>query len=177
MTAKKLSLFILAGVFFLGNVSFRHDPAKEKEYLLKAAFIYRFSDYIDWNGYDAETFNIVVLGESGIVEPLLEISKNKRIKDKRINVRQTNNPDNIGNCHIVFVSRNWKYPISSVTSLLDYKPTLIITEQKDDFPKGGQINFLISDNKLKFQVDLKSTSRSGLKISSQLLQHAIDIKR
>ena len=169
---------MLAGIFLLGSTSFKTAPSKEQEYLLKAAFIYRFADYIDWgSNSDNETFNIIVLGESPIVEPLLELSKDKKIKNKRITVKQFYTADEIASCHIIFISKNYKYPLSAVTSRLDYKPILIITEQRDNFPKGGQINFLISENKLKFQVDLKSTSRSGLKISSQLLQHALDIKR
>jgi hypothetical protein len=177
MILKRVILFVLTGILLTGTSSFRIPSPKEQEYLLKAAFLYRFCDYVEWSNDDSDVFNIAILGESGILPPLLDISKDKRTKNKRIVVRQYNNASEIGSCQMIFISRTYKLPVETVISKVDYKPVLVITEQRSDFDKGAHLNFLISYNKLKFEVNLKTTSRSGLKISSQLLQHALVIKR
>jgi len=177
MRIRKTLVLLFSFLLVLGSFSFK-PPSQEQEYILKAAFLYRFSDYIEWTNIDnAETFNIAILGESGISAPLVEISRDKRIKNKRIVVKQYGNADEAGSCQIIFISRDYRLPVEQVFRKVDYRPVLVITEQRSDFDKGGQMNFIIEDNKLKFEVNLATVNRSGLKISSQLLQHASKIWR
>lgn len=161
----------------LSNFAFQSSQPQGQEYNLKAAFLYRFLDYIEWHNSTQEPFTIVILGESNIYSPLLEISRTKNTGRRAIRVRQISSVTEIGASQVVFVSRNYKYGIDAVINRLYDKPSLIISEQKDDVEKGSHINFLISDNKLKFEINLKTASRSGIKIGSQLLQHATVIKR
>jgi hypothetical protein len=173
MIIKKIILFILTGVLLTGSSFDIPEPSNVEEYAIKAAFIYRFIDYVEWSNYDGDRpFNIAILGNSGITRPLMEIASDKKAKDNRIIVKQYNDVNSIGSCQILFVSRNSDIPVESIISKMEDKPLLIITEQKGACEKGAHINFLISENKLKFEVNLTTVSRSGLKISSQLLQHA-----
>jgi hypothetical protein len=170
--------YILALSMIAGSYSFRIIQPAGQEYNLKAAFLYRFLDYVEWeNNPHPESLNIAILGESDIIPPLQEISSQKNLQNRRINIRQVNNISDLASNQIIFVSRNYKYSVESIVSKLAGKPALIISEKEKDFAKGTHINFLISDNKLKFEVNLNATSRSGLKISSELLQHALMIKR
>ena len=175
MILRRIILFLFIGIILVGNISF-FSPAQSdsQEYILKAAFLYRFTDYIEWtNESDAQNFTIAVLGESGITAPLNEIAKNKKAKDKSIYIKECQDIDNIGSCQVLFVSRNYGPGIENVISKLADKPVLIVTEQPGACQKGSYINFIISENKLKFEINLKAATKAGFKISSQLLQHAI----
>lgn len=175
MIIKKIILFFLSALVLLGASSFSWQVQSDVlEYNVKAAFLYRFSDYVEGNSLNTdENFNIAILGNSNIIKPLKAIASDKRIKNKRINVRQYNDAVDItGSCQMVFVSKNYSSSIESVAALLYGKPMLIIAEQNGGCAKGAHINFFTSENKLKFEVNLRSSRRSGLKISSQLLQHA-----
>lgn len=179
MKIKKLIHTVLTSILVLINYGFQ--VPESQEYSLKAAFLYRFLDYIELENKAAvtenEEFNIAVLGESGIYNPLVEISKAKKTGRKSINVRQLNNLNDLGSAQIIFVSNNYKFPVKTVIDKIGHRPALIVTEQKGNLEKGSHINFLIEDNKLKFEVNLKTASHSGFKISSQLLQHALVIKK
>lgn len=173
MILRKLILFILSAAILLGASSFLVQQSEVQEYNVKAAFLYRFSDYVEGNLNGEEVFNIAVLGNSNILDPLKAIASGKRIKNKRIVVRQYNSADDItASCQMLFVSKNYSLSIETVVATLYDKPTLIITEEPGGCAKGAHINFFTAENKLKFEVNLRTARRSGLKISSQLLQHA-----
>ncbi|SKB51671.1 YfiR family protein [Daejeonella lutea] len=183
MRIKQFIFIFLTSILVLSNYAFQVRQPQGQEYNLKAAFLYRFLDYVEWNNNSSwnntteDPLRIAILGESGLYGPLMEISRDKKAGTRTIRVRQINSVSEIGSSQVIFVSRNYKYGIDAVLNRMLDKPALIISEQKGDVEKGSHINFLIADNKLKFEVNLKTAARSGIKIGSQLLQHATLIKK
>jgi hypothetical protein len=174
MSAKRHIVLLLTAILLVISSSFAPAQLNSQEYVLKAAFLYRFTDYIDWgNSNSSEDFTIAVLGKSGITLPLVEIAKVKKAQGKRIVIKEYEDVNDIGSCQVVFVSETYKQGIETVITKLGTRSTLIVAEQTDACVKGAHVNFLISDNKLKFEINLNAASEVGLKISSQLLQHAI----
>jgi hypothetical protein len=158
-----------------------HIPPKAKnhspEYNLKAAFLYRFTDYIDWtNNNDGEYFNVGVLGESPIISSLNEIAKDKRIKNKPIIIRKCDGLNEATSCQILFIPKNCSIPIETISSRIGNRQILIVSEEPGLASRGAHINFFSEENKLRFEVNLKSVAVSGLKLSSQLLQHAVIVE-
>jgi len=168
-------ILFVAAISFVAGTAFMPAQSNTEEYVLKAAFLYRFTDYIDWgsSGAQTEDFTIAVLGRSGITDPLIEIAKEKKAQGKRIVIKEYDNISDIVGCQIVFISGNNKQDVETAVSKMGDKPILIVAEQTDACAKGAHVNFLISDNKLKFEINPTAATISGLKISSQLLQHAI----
>src|ERR1700689_1885584 len=67
-----------------------------EEYNIKAAFIYKFTNYIDWDSLiPGDEFIIGIIGPSPVKGELAEIARTKTIKDKKIVVRQFNKLDEI----------------------------------------------------------------------------------
>lgn len=178
MIKRRFIFYFLAPLLVWSGYAFQGNQPREQEYNLKAAFLYRFLDYVDLNGgNNMEPLHVAILGESEIYEPLTEISRTKKAGTRVITVRQVNSVTEIGNSQIIFVSRNYKFPIDVVTNRLSDRPALIVSEQKGELEKGSHINFIVAENKLKFEVNLGTASRAGIRIGSQLLQHALVIKR
>jgi hypothetical protein len=155
-----------------GNPIVAQENAGGKEYALKAAFLYRFIDYVSWKDYSKnQPFKIAILEESSITASLLDIPKTKKI-----DVKEYKNLDEISFCNILFVPYNSTIPIETILSKFSGKPVLIITERNGYGKKGAQMNFVIIENKLKFEINLKAINKSGIGISSFLLQHAIIVQ-
>ncbi|MFV5697087.1 YfiR family protein [Flavobacterium sp. ZT3R17] len=155
-----------------GNPIAAQENAGGKEYALKAAFLYRFIDYVNWKDYSKnQTFKIAILEESPITASLLDIPKTKKI-----DIKEYKNLDDISFCNILFVPYNSSIPIETILSKFSGKPVLIVTERNGYGKKGAQMNFVIVENKLKFEVNLKAINKSGIGISSFLLQHAIIVQ-
>jgi hypothetical protein len=155
-----------------GNPTSAQEGTRGKEYALKADFLYRFVDYVYWKNYSKkQTFKIAILEESPITTSLITITK-----DKKIEVKEYKNLNELGFCNILFVPYNCTIPIETILSKFSGKPVLIVTEQNGYGKKGTHVNFVTVDNKLKFEVNLKAINKAGIGISSFLLQHAIIVQ-
>ena len=142
------------------------------EYALKANFLCRFIDYVYWKDTPKNgPFKIAILEESPIASSLYDLPKNKKI-----NITEYNSLNEITFCHILFVPYNCTYNIETIISKFSGKPVLIVTERNGYGKKGAHVNFVIVDNKVKFEVNLKAINKAGIGISSFLLQHAIIVQ-
>lgn len=168
----KLFLFVVTLILLGGNPMEAQKVRSAEESNLKAAFLYRFIDYIDWKtNPQKKTIKIAFLEDGPIAEGLLEISKNKNIE-----VKEYSSLDRIDLCDILYVPYNCTVPIETIISKYSGKPVLIVTERNGYAKKGAHLNFVIVDKKLKFEVNVKKIEKDGIGISSFLLQHAIIIR-
>jgi hypothetical protein len=158
--------------------SFSAQPFDQpQEYTIKAAFIYKFTNYIDWDSMiPGNEFVIGVVGPSPIKSELAEIARTKTVKDKKITVLQFNKPDEIGACNILFIPEKSPVALDDILAKANNKGTLTISEKEGYAARGTGINFIVVDNKLKFEANPKAINASGLKASSQLLKLAIIVE-
>ncbi|MEO8111622.1 MAG: YfiR family protein [Ginsengibacter sp.] len=166
---KSCAIVFLAGIF-LNALAYAQAPVKEP--FLKAAFIYNFTKYIDWNVNNTDDFTICIFGNSSIYEPLTEIAATKTVQNKKIIIRRVSKPDEITSCNVLFISADNTYPLSSILATTG-RGTLIVSETPGYANMGTAINFVIVNDKLKFEANVKSINDEGLKASSQLLKLAI----
>lgn len=159
-------------ILMVGNSLSAQDNAGGKDYELKADFLSRFVDYVYWKDYSKnKPFKIAVLGESPITAALLTTTKNKKME-----IKEYKNLNDLGYCNILFVPYDSTIPIEKITSFFSSKPVLIVTEQLGSGKNGAHINFVYIENKLKFEVNIKAINRVGIGISSFLLKHAIIVQ-
>lgn len=146
----------------------------EQEANLKAAFIYNFTKYIDWGSYnDNYQFVIGIVGEGSPVIPALkEIAKTSMINNKRIAIRIIDNLSDMRDCDIVFITKKSPFPLSSILKRVR-KGVLTISESDGYASQGTDLNFIVVNQKLKFEANLRAISSSGLKAGSQLLKLAV----
>jgi hypothetical protein len=167
--ALKNLLFTLLFYFFAGVAP---AQTRQQEANLKAAFIYNFTTYIDWDiNNDENNFIIGVIGSSPIISSLDEIAKTNTVNNKKIVIKIFNKPEDIKFCHILFIAENNSYSLQSILDKVG-KGTLTISEETGFAKQGTAFNFVILDNKLKFEANLKSIYQAGLKAGSQLLKLA-----
>lgn len=173
MKTKKHYFLLVTIILLLGGYSMSGQESKgENDYALKADFLYRFVDYVYWKEYSkSQFFKIAVLEGSPITDALLKTTKNKKIE-----IKEYKNLNELRFCNILFVPYNCTIPIETILSRFSGKPVLIVTERDGYGKKGAHMNFVLVDNKLKFEVNLKAINKAGIGISSFLLQHAIIVQ-
>ena len=177
LSMKKSCRVILLLLCFCVGSSFRQDK-ESSEYKLKAVFIYNFTLYVDWDpSIKSDEFVIGVLGNSPIDEPLEEIARTKTCNGKKITIRHYNSADELSQsfCHILFIPRNSSASLDAVLSKVP-KGTMTVSEKPGCAARGTAMNFVIVDNKLRFESNPKAITSAGLKASSQLLKLAIIVE-
>jgi hypothetical protein len=146
--------------------------SQQQEANLKAAFIYNFTKYIDWDtSLIGNNFVIGIMGPSEITAPLNQITRTNTIMNKKIIVNVYNKPEEINNCQLLFIPRRYPYPLRAVLDHLG-KGVLTVSEENGYAREGTAFNFFIDNDKLKFEANVKSILGAGLRASSQLLKLA-----
>lgn len=140
---------------------------------LKAVFMYNFTKFIEWENLNMDKrFVIGILGQSSLEKPLREIAKNNMVSNKKIEIRHYNSPEEIGQCHILFIPRSNVLELASILEKLD-RGVLTISESPGFARQGTAINFVVLNDKLKFEMNKRAIYLAGLKASSQLLKLAL----
>ncbi|MDO9186266.1 MAG: YfiR family protein [Bacteroidia bacterium] len=148
-----------------------------KEYNLKAAFIYNFTRFIEWDTLNNRNeFIIGVINSSPITESFEEIARTKTVNNKKIIIRHFYTAEEISDCDILFISENSKISLKEILDKTKSKNTLTISEQEGYAKQGTAINFIVINAKLKFEANTKALKSAGLTASSQLLKLAVIVE-
>lgn len=149
----------------------------KEEYTIKALFIYNFTKYIQWPEHDLPThFNIGVLGESAISEKLTAILKGKKIYNRNIQINELKGVEEISGQQIVFVSKSSSSKIRQILEKVGSNNILIVAEDVNMAAKGSGINIIEREQRMKFEMNEAAIKKSGLKVSGQLYDLAIQVK-
>lgn len=169
-------IFVFSAGLFLNFEVLYFLEGEVKEYDLKAAFLYHFTKYFDWQGLDEiQFFEIDVLGESEIIEPLKEIGEKKLFYGKPLKVKKIKTLEEIEKPQMVFISKFSKFEISEVLKKAENQKTLIVGEEEGLCLKGVAVNFVIIDGNLKFEINERALKIAGIKPSSQIMKLAVSI--
>lgn len=145
----------------------------ETEASLKAVFIYNFTKYIEWDSSTQNTdFVIGIIGSSGVTSSLREIARTNTAKNRQMIVKVFNRPEDISGCQVLFIPQNCPYSLRSVLSKAG-KGVLTVSEKEGFASRGAALNFVVVNDKLKFEANLDAIYSAGLKAGSQLLKLAI----
>lgn len=162
-------LLVTAEVSFVGPAL----SASASEYQVKAVFLFNFAKFVAWppNSFpDANTpFVIGVLGQDPFGSYLDDTVRGERINNRQLLVRHYNNPAEINNCHVLFISRSESNRLDQIVAALKHRTLLIVTDA--DGGKGGvMIRFITEGNRIRFKIDAEAAKAANLTISSKLLR-------
>ncbi len=147
---------------------------QEIDYTLHAKFIYHFTKYIEWPE-DRRTGNFVVgiAGNEDVYAAMDRIAQLKKIKGQKLVVLRIKNTDDPSNCHILFVGRGRNAALPGFVLKTGNKPVLIITERTGSIRQGSDINFVINDNNLNFELNSTGATGKKMSVSSELKNIAL----
>jgi hypothetical protein len=164
----------LLAVFFLllaGAGKRTGAQTAAEEYRVKAAFIFHFAQLVEWPPEKGTDNSLVLctLGEDPFQGVLEGTVAGKAIGHRILRVRHLGQPEGMQACQIVFLGRAQSKQIPTLVSTLHQAPVLTVGETAGFLDAGGMIDFLLEDNKVRFEVNLHAAESADLKIGSRLL--------
>lgn len=133
---------------------------------LKAAYVYNFTKFIDWPA--AASGSVVTLC---LIQPDPELEVQFRALDGRsvgeasLRLLWLTPADDVSVCHVLYSEQ--PTPIAGGVGVL------VVTDQSRP---GSVINFSVTGQKLRFDIDRGEARRRELKISSRLLRLAREVR-
>lgn len=141
------------------------------EYKVKAAFLLNFGKFVEWPSGKGD-LEICVLGEDPFGSTLDDTLSGRKIGARPVRARRIDDAGSARSCAILFVSRRGNDGLDAVVSAVKGSPVLLVGEQDRFAKRGGMINFVEVDQKIRFEINETAAKQAGLKISSQLLKLA-----
>ncbi|MDB6087197.1 MAG: hypothetical protein JWN43_5078 [Gammaproteobacteria bacterium] len=166
----------LAAVFVILNAG--ADPVapsdvQTTEYAIKAAFLCKFGNYVEWPPQPAtapETpFGIGVVAAEPVVDELVRAARGQTVNGRAIAVRRLAGGDPVNGLDILFVARSHSARLAETLAAARGQPILTVTESDRGIPDGSIVNFVVVADKVKFDIALERAEQSNLKISARLL--------
>ena len=149
------------------------DPiVTAEEYALKAAFLYRFTNFVQWprDSASQDVFQICLLGRDPFGAVIKELER-ETVQGKQIRVKGIRSPDDEPNCHVVYISaseiRNRQRWLDRLSTL---NGVLTVSDMEGFTRAGGVIQFVQVDNRVRFAINVEAAERASLSVSSKLLR-------
>lgn len=154
------------------------DIISIRENAIKSVFIHNIIRYyVNWPELDtSDVFVIGSIGESDLIEPLKEITKNLAAHNKKIKIIHYQELADINTCDVLFISEMKKKRLENILQRLQNKNILTISDTKGFANRGVAINFVNIEGKIKLEINTNAIDRAGLQVSSQLLKLALLVK-
>ena len=150
------------------------------EYQVKALFLLNFTKYVDWPAaaFDGTNAPIVigVCGEDEFGGALTNAVAGKTISGRQIVVQPVGKDADPGKCQMLFISDSEKDRLGEILNKVKALPVLTVGETDQFVERGGMINFVIKEGRVRLEINLDAARRANLEISSKLLGVADVVK-
>jgi len=175
---KRRSLLCAALIFAaIISLSVRVLAQQPSEYEVKAAFLFNFAKFVDWPPEVFADTNspivVGVLGKNVFGNNLEKIINDRKVNNRSFQFRKYTSVTEVTNCQILFISSSEKNDFAKIMSALHNASILTVSETDGFIQAGGMINFVLQDNKIRFEISDEAAKKGRLRVSSKLLSLAV----
>jgi hypothetical protein len=167
------TIIVGAGVFMGAGHAQPAAAAQASERTIKAAFLYKFAEYVDWPMLPGESsdspFTIGVLGSSALTDDLLRMTADRVVDERPVRVRSVTPNESIDDLQVLFIAGEERGQLGGLLSSVKGRPILTVTETVGALSDGSIINFTVMGERVRFEVSLAAAESSRLRLSSRLL--------
>jgi hypothetical protein len=151
-------------------------PPEFAEYRLKAAFLYRIAQFIDWppdSFMDATSPVTFCTTASDPFSGALDAAvAGKLVRGRPLQVRHSDKATDLASCQILFIGETDEKRTASLLASVKNLPIATVGDADRFIAHGGLIGFIWVGRDIRFDVNLGAAGPARLKISSPLLSLA-----
>lgn len=148
------------------------------EYDVEAAYLYNFGKFVRWPTdalAGADSFDICVLGQDPFGGKLEQLIANEKMDGRPIRKRVIAHASQAAGCAIVYISESEAANVEKAVATLNGKGALLVSGLPHFGEDGGAIQFLVEENRVRFEVNLNALQKNRLTVSSELLKVARNV--
>lgn len=177
----RAALALIGMAMIPGIIGPAHAQAQAQESALKAALLSKFGLYVEWprSAFSSPTspINLCVAGEDPFGESLDKVVADELINDRKVVSRRLKMVERDSGCHILYIGDSDAQRVEQIIEAVRGGSVLTISDADGSRSGAGIIEFVIKDNRVRFDIDDEAAAQNGLVISSKLLSLALNVKR
>ncbi|MEO5739167.1 MAG: YfiR family protein [Vicinamibacterales bacterium] len=140
---------------------------------VKAAFLYNFARFTEWpaDAFVSESAALVIgiAGDEALRRTVDDVIRGKFAGIRSLKTRLIRNPSDTAGVHMLYIGGTAASGAEDFVQALNHGPVLTVGDVDGFSDKGGMINFLIANSRVRFEIRMDVTERSRLKVSSRVL--------
>ena len=169
----QLALFLLGTAACIAGMTRTADAQNATTGEVKAAFIYNFARFTEWPiaafSSPSSPFLIGVTGDELMRQTVEAVVKGKAVGGRQLRTRPVKDEKDLGDIQMLFVGESSNSRVGELVKALKGQPVLTVGAVDRFCDRGGMINFLLEDNRVRFEIRVDATEQAGLKVSSRVL--------
>jgi hypothetical protein len=143
---------------------------------VKAAFLYHFTQYVQWPGEDPPTGDAPFVVAVWQADPFREVATRmlagKSAHHRPLQVLRISEPSEGAEAKVLFLGTTEPGGITTALRAVEGTPVLTVGDAPGFAELGGMIGFRIVDDRVRFDINLEQASRCGFRISSEVVKLA-----
>ena len=151
-----------------------HAQDRAMEYAVKAAYLYKFAPFVEWPprafASASSSLQLCVLGRDPFGAALDRAVRGQRVDGHPVAVRRLQRVDASSGCHILYLGASSGQTAAEALRAVQGSPTLTVAD--NGAGPGAIIRFVVSGNRVRFDIDTAAAAAAGVTISSKLLSLA-----
>jgi hypothetical protein len=173
---------LIASSVLSGGVGKAHaDSRSEREYQIKAAFLYNFTKFVEWPADrfadDSAPIILCIFGKDPFGATLEDTVTGKTVKGRHIYIRRIDKVDDLDACHVLFIGLSERERLRRIVASSHGASVLTVGDMDDSIEFGGVINLIKRANKIRFEINLVAAKQARLKLDLKLVTLASSVKK
>jgi hypothetical protein len=154
--------------------------APDVEAAVKATYLYKFAPFVEWPPdafrFPSDSLVLCVAGTDAVARLVDEAVKGQNVRGRAVTVAHVGASARERRCHILYVAGHGESAVSALDSVRG-SAVLTVTDAAREQRMRGIINFVTTDNRVRFEIDLDTALENKLIISSKLLSLAAGVRQ
>lgn len=167
----RLALAILSSIS--GAAALAQDPPLKQA--VEAAYLVKFAAFVEWPGTafasPTSPFSLCVVTDPTFAGLVREAAAGQLVQQHPVRVRDLASSAGAAGCHVLFATGS-----PGDLASLRGQPVLTVTDTSDLLP-GAVMNFVVRDHHVRFAISAAAAEANHLRISSQLMALADNIRQ
>lgn len=172
-----MRIFLLLAALAAANGA-RAGTGADREDQFKAAYLFNFLKFVEWPAsMPSDPITVCFVGADGVHDTLAAGIDGKRAAGRRLVLRRLEASTDLRGCHVLYIEADAVATSTVMKTQAEDAPLLTVSDAPGFASSGGMIELFKVDNRLRFNIDVSHAHKVGLRISSNLLQLAVQVRR
>lgn len=147
---------------------------------VKAAYLSKIGLFVDWpkSAFSSPTsaITVCVAGENPFGDALDKVVEGQRVDGRPIQVRYLKVVAENSGCDILYVAGPGTQSVADALNAVNGSAVLTVTDAASDDHAVGIIEFVVQNNRVRFNIDEQAAARNGISISPHLISLALSVR-
>jgi len=152
------------------------DDNRLLEYEVKATYLYKFAPFVQWpsSAFDSPSspLQLCVAATEAVGDVVERAAAGQSAGEHPVAVRRVPAAARVSGCHILYLAGTRAASTAAALDAVRGTPVLTVTDGAGERDPHGVVNFVIRENRVRFQIDNQEAAENSLLISSKLLSLA-----